>query len=266
MPRKRALAEDQPARKQRLRRGQALNDDATKLSSTLDFNGVWRELKAAGWTSKLPSGLDDRYRDGSGVAAVADNAQDLVARSKRNNIGGVSLTRGMTPRDHARRADGAYSDRGKSTTSGRKEFQTRGDLRARRGLRGCEEQVAIQDGGVGVNDDGGGAEGVQSGASRNLNQAVTTMQYSVAELSAPGAGVGHRRAANHDGCGVVTCGVDVEARRGEGNGGVAVTEGSGGRGQIATPQRRQPGSADAVDIVSSQDGGSGSGGGRRDDP
>ncbi|KAI9998932.1 hypothetical protein PInf_003596 [Phytophthora infestans] len=37
----------------------------------------------------------------------------------------------------------------------------------------------------------------------------------------------------------------------------------GRRGQIATPQRRQPGSADTVDIVSSQDGGSGSGGGRR---
>ncbi|POM81867.1 Transposase [Phytophthora palmivora] len=35
----------------------------TPLSAAFDFHSVWRELKAAGWTSKPPrSGLDNRYR------------------------------------------------------------------------------------------------------------------------------------------------------------------------------------------------------------
>ncbi|GMF38621.1 unnamed protein product [Phytophthora fragariaefolia] len=52
------------------------DDDAISLASTLDFHGVWRELKASGWTSKPPRGLDNRYRyvlpgpDGDGGVVV----------------------------------------------------------------------------------------------------------------------------------------------------------------------------------------------------
>ncbi|GMF52014.1 unnamed protein product [Phytophthora fragariaefolia] len=49
IPRKRAPPSDNSAH-------------TVKLASTLDFHGVWRELKAAGWTSKPPRGLDNRYR------------------------------------------------------------------------------------------------------------------------------------------------------------------------------------------------------------
>ncbi|KAG3165169.1 hypothetical protein C6341_g12434 [Phytophthora cactorum] len=65
MPRKRALTEAQPVKRKQRRPRQgagAHSNYPTHLASTLDFNGVWKELKAAGWTYKLPRGLDNRYR------------------------------------------------------------------------------------------------------------------------------------------------------------------------------------------------------------
>ncbi|KAG1696271.1 hypothetical protein DVH05_018817 [Phytophthora capsici] len=57
MPGKR-VQEERPAERKRRR----LSVHATSLAAVLDFHGVWRELKASGWTSKPPRGLDDRYR------------------------------------------------------------------------------------------------------------------------------------------------------------------------------------------------------------
>ncbi|KAG3233865.1 hypothetical protein PI124_g21070 [Phytophthora idaei] len=65
MPRKRAITEAQPVKRTQRRPRQgagAHSNHTTHLASTLDFNGVWKELKAAGWTYKLPRGLDNRYR------------------------------------------------------------------------------------------------------------------------------------------------------------------------------------------------------------
>ncbi|GMF41088.1 unnamed protein product [Phytophthora fragariaefolia] len=66
MPRKRAPPQSQhngERKRRRSKQGTADNSAYTvKLASKLDFHGVWRELKAAGWTSKPPRGLDNRYR------------------------------------------------------------------------------------------------------------------------------------------------------------------------------------------------------------
>ncbi|GMF32437.1 unnamed protein product [Phytophthora fragariaefolia] len=66
MPRKRAVeeAQDVIARKRRrARRGvEAQINHPIPLALTLDFHGVWRELQTSRWTSKLPRGLDTRYR------------------------------------------------------------------------------------------------------------------------------------------------------------------------------------------------------------
>ncbi|KAL3661231.1 hypothetical protein V7S43_013840 [Phytophthora oleae] len=61
MPRERALEKAHPAKR---RRTQNVANDATngRLTATLDFHGVWRELKASGWSSKPPRGLDNRFR------------------------------------------------------------------------------------------------------------------------------------------------------------------------------------------------------------
>ncbi|POM69257.1 Hypothetical protein PHPALM_14475 [Phytophthora palmivora] len=74
MPLKRALQETQPGRKRKERR----NND-TRLASVLDFHGVRRELKAAGWTSKLPCGLDNRSRYVFlGCSGDGQNGQDYL--------------------------------------------------------------------------------------------------------------------------------------------------------------------------------------------
>ncbi|GMF37481.1 unnamed protein product [Phytophthora fragariaefolia] len=66
MPRKRSVEEAQDVIAQKRRRArhgvEAQSNDVIPLASTLDFHGVWRELKASGRTSKPPRGLDNRYR------------------------------------------------------------------------------------------------------------------------------------------------------------------------------------------------------------
>ncbi|GMF23152.1 unnamed protein product [Phytophthora fragariaefolia] len=66
MSRKHAPPQSQPngeRKRRRSRQGTADNSAHTvKLASTLNFHGVWRELKAAGRTSKPPRGLDNRFR------------------------------------------------------------------------------------------------------------------------------------------------------------------------------------------------------------
>ncbi|KAL3667284.1 hypothetical protein V7S43_007516 [Phytophthora oleae] len=61
MSKKRGLEGPQLTDRKRLRtrrEDEAQSHHAPGLTRTLDFHGVWRELKAAGWTSKPPRGLD----------------------------------------------------------------------------------------------------------------------------------------------------------------------------------------------------------------
>ncbi|GMG15772.1 unnamed protein product [Phytophthora fragariaefolia] len=52
---------------------------AIHLASTLDFHGVWRELKAAGRTFKPPRSVDNRYRYVlSGCATNGRSCHDLL--------------------------------------------------------------------------------------------------------------------------------------------------------------------------------------------
>uniref|UniRef100_H3GC41 Uncharacterized protein n=1 Tax=Phytophthora ramorum TaxID=164328 RepID=H3GC41_PHYRM len=65
MARKHARGEEMPAEPKRRRPrcdAASQDNDTARLTRVLDFNGVWKELKAAGWTHKLPRGLDNRYR------------------------------------------------------------------------------------------------------------------------------------------------------------------------------------------------------------
>uniref|UniRef100_H3GQV6 Uncharacterized protein n=1 Tax=Phytophthora ramorum TaxID=164328 RepID=H3GQV6_PHYRM len=65
MARKHARGEEMPAEPKRRRPrcdAASQDNDTARLTRVLDFNGVWKEMKAAGWTHKLPRGLDNRYR------------------------------------------------------------------------------------------------------------------------------------------------------------------------------------------------------------
>ncbi|KAE8970055.1 hypothetical protein PF001_g24272 [Phytophthora fragariae] len=82
MPGKRLQEEAQDSTRKRRRTRQepgAQSSQPTHLASTLDFHGVWRELKAAGWTSKPPRGLDNRHRYVlPGCAATGREGHDFL--------------------------------------------------------------------------------------------------------------------------------------------------------------------------------------------
>ncbi|KAI9990747.1 hypothetical protein PInf_018305 [Phytophthora infestans] len=62
MPPKRANEPSRPRwrKRQRAHRSgaQTQQDRGAQLAARIDFNGVWKELKAAGWTPKVSRGLD----------------------------------------------------------------------------------------------------------------------------------------------------------------------------------------------------------------
>ncbi|KAG3110179.1 hypothetical protein PI125_g10245 [Phytophthora idaei] len=343
---KRALTEAQPVKRKQRRPRQgagAHSNHATHLASTLDFNGVWKELKAAGWTYKLPRGLDNRYRyispgctgngragedymlgeeavlrhfvqhrnpgsvqvgnrhqhavdrashtaeataDDAGLTACRRNdaraeagaarthAQSLVA-GEHSNAGGATIAHsGRGGEGDDRIVGGADFGPCKTTTSRQQQHKTGGGVGAFPGMyvgerqydngRGtCVAAVAARGGSVEVDSDGGGADSIDAGASRDRDQDAAAVQHPINELDARGAGVGHQRTADRDAHVAATCGVDMEVIGGEDDVDDPVDEAVRGRGQVTSARRQEHGNAGFARIVRGEDGGENSDGAGR---
>ncbi|GMF44183.1 unnamed protein product [Phytophthora fragariaefolia] len=163
---------------------EAQSNDVIPLASTLDFHGVWRELKASGWTSKPPRGLDNRYRYVlPGCAANGRSGHDFL-------FGEEAVLRHFV--EHVAAADG---DGGVVIGSGRSRGADASAEQRRvgpyRGVRAAGVQVpaavaaaaaADGDGGVvvgsgrvrGVGDDAGNGGAVVASPTISTSSAIST--------------------------------------------------------------------------------------------
>ncbi|KAG3074544.1 hypothetical protein PI125_g21949 [Phytophthora idaei] len=189
----------------------------------------------------VDAGLAACRRDDAGAEAGAARAheQSLVA-GEHSNAGGAAIDyaeRGGE--DDDRIVGGADFGPGKPTTSRQQQHKIGGGVGAFPGMYVGERQydnghgtcvaaVAARGGSVEVDSDGGGADNIYAGVSRDRDQDAAAVQHPINELDARGAGVGHQRTADRDAHVAATCGVEVIG--GEDDVGDPVAEAVRGRG------------------------------------
>ncbi|GMF23317.1 unnamed protein product [Phytophthora fragariaefolia] len=204
---------------------EAQSNDVIPLASTLDFHGVWRELKTYGWTSKPPRGLDNRYRYVlPGCAANGRSGHDFL-------LGEEAVLRHFV--EHVAAADG---DGGVVVGSGRVRGTGAAAEQQRAGSGRGARPAGVQVPAAAAATDGDGGVVVGSGRGRGAGAA--------AELRRVGPGRGVRAA-----------GVQVPAAAAAAaaaDGGVVI---GSGRGRGARPAGVQVPAAAAAAAAADGDGG-----------